>query len=237
MPNNCDNCKANPVEIVRDTQGTPTTKLIAILVAHGITSNTELAELVGISDRAVRKIRNSRTGTPVPPGTPGPELQDRSGTPVPKTELQDRNSSSALARAYKESPSEIVITKKDSPLTPQGGFDDPHNSEGVELDANGRVTLVNGVRQFWLDQFGGDVERLSLALLQVSVQPNSRRPIRAQVESQLARQASQRRDQDARYSAAVKSNPRNKPPPDTLEGHYTAPLPDKPLVPVLDEWR
>jgi hypothetical protein len=234
MPNNCDNCKANLVELARNTQGTPTAKLIAVLIASGITDNKTLADIIGVKVRAIQCARRA---------TECAQLNAHAQYNAPKAQQVAPNATECaqlnapLARAYKESPSEIVITKKDSPLTPQGGFDDPHNSEGVELDANGRVTLVNGVRQFWLDQFGGDVERLSLALLQVSVQPNSRRPIRAQVESQLARQASQRRDQDARYSAAVKSNPRNKPPPDTLEGHYTAPLPDKPLVPVLDEWR
>jgi hypothetical protein len=107
MQKECGNCKANPVEIARNTVGTPTAKLIAILVAHGITGAADIAEIVGISDRAVRKSRNSGTGTQVPLGTTGPELQDRSGTQVPKTEPQDRNSGSGLARAYNESPSEI----------------------------------------------------------------------------------------------------------------------------------
>lgn len=114
MTSNCENCKANPVDIARNTEGTPTAKLIAILAAHGITSASEIAEIVGISDRAVRKARNHRAGTQVPGGTAVPEPQFRSGTAVPKTELQDRNSGSApsCAHATKESPTEILIASK-----------------------------------------------------------------------------------------------------------------------------
>lgn len=114
MSHECGNCKANPVDIARNTQGTPTAKLIAILAAHGITSAAEIAEIVGISDRAVRKARNSGSGTEVPPGTTGPELQDRPGTQVPKTELQDRNSGSAPSRAHatKELPSEVSLPRR-----------------------------------------------------------------------------------------------------------------------------
>lgn len=123
------------------------------------------------------------------------------------------------------------------PKSPNGDFDDPYNSDGIEIQPDGRIALVNGTRQFWLAEFGGDDHRLDLALRQVAVQPNSRRPLRAQVEGQLARQAAARRDQDARYAAAVKSNPRNKPPPDTLEGHYVGPVPKTKPMPVLDDWR
>ncbi len=120
MTGDCGNCKANPVDIARKTTGTPTAKLIAILEAHGITSASDLAEIVGISDRAIRKSRNHSSGTQVPHGTTGPELQDRPGTPVPKTELQDRNSGSAFARAYKESPTEISSSIVSiTPLIPQ----------------------------------------------------------------------------------------------------------------------
>lgn len=99
MPNQCADCNGNPVDIAKNTAGTPTAKLIAILEAHGVTAAATLAEIVGISERAIRKARNCGSGTQVPGGTTGPELQDRSGTTVPKTELQDRNSGSALACA------------------------------------------------------------------------------------------------------------------------------------------
>lgn len=118
MPTECENCKANPVEIARNTQGTPTAKLIAILEAQGITDAEELAEIVGITDRAIRKARNAGSGTQVPRGTTVPELQDRCGTQVPET----RNSSSALARVdnililpTNNKPTEVGIV--DAPLT------------------------------------------------------------------------------------------------------------------------
>lgn len=116
MPNQCADCNANPVDIAKNTTGTPTAKLIAILEAHGITAAATLAEIIGISERAIRKARNCGSGTQVPGGTTGPELQDLGGTTVPKTELQDRNSGSALAcagittGATKESPTEISIS-------------------------------------------------------------------------------------------------------------------------------
>ena len=140
MTHACENCNNNPVDIARTTTGTPTAKLIAILEAHGITSASEIAEIVGITDRAVRKVRNSRTGTQVPPGTPGPELQDRSGTPVPKTELQDRNSGSALARANNESPSEISLTEEVKILPPN-----PHDAETPPV-AKPKATRTRGSR-------------------------------------------------------------------------------------------
>lgn len=74
---------------------------------------------------------------------------------------------------------------------------------GVKLDGEA-IVLVNGTRATWLERFGGDEEALALALIQVAalVQPNSSRPLCAQVEGQLARIAGQRRDQDRRYEAS-----------------------------------
>jgi hypothetical protein len=57
MPNTCGECKANPIEIARNTSGTPTAKLIAILVAHGITDTKDLAEITGLKVRAVQTAR------------------------------------------------------------------------------------------------------------------------------------------------------------------------------------
>lgn len=55
MPNQCDDCKANPVDIARKTEGTPTAKLIAVLQDSGVSSTKELAALCGISERAVQR--------------------------------------------------------------------------------------------------------------------------------------------------------------------------------------
>jgi hypothetical protein len=87
----------------------------------------------------------------------------------------------------------------------QHAFAEP--SESVSF-TNGKLTLLNGTRQRWLDEFGGDEKRLDLALIQIApvIQPNSRRPLPAQVEAQLARIASEKRDRDTRYAQAAKAN-------------------------------
>jgi hypothetical protein len=75
----------------------------------------------------------------------------------------------------------------------------------------GELQLFNGVRQFWLNEFG-DEHALNLALKQAAgyVQINSHtRSIEAQVSSQLARMARDKRDKDARYAKAVKDNPKS----------------------------
>jgi len=106
--------------------------------------------------------------------------------------------------------------EKDSPFFPQ-------DHEGARFE-KGRLVLLNGVRQFWLGQFGGNDLDLDLALIQAAgyVQENSRRPLEAQVGAQLAQMVRRRREQDQRYSAAVKqnqtkSNPSAAPTSDALK--------------------
>lgn len=65
MPTNCGNCKANPVDIAQNTKGTPTAKLIAILIAHGITDNKQLAEATGLSLRAIQHARATHCAQPI----------------------------------------------------------------------------------------------------------------------------------------------------------------------------
>jgi hypothetical protein len=62
------------------------------------------------------------------------------------------------------------------------------DSHSVSFE-NGKLKLLNGERTRWLTEFGGDERRLDLALIQIApyLQPNTRRPLLAQVESQLAR--------------------------------------------------
>jgi hypothetical protein len=80
--------------------------------------------------------------------------------------------------------------------------------EGCVRDpVTGAITLVNGVRQTWLERFGGDTEALDLALTQAAnyVQPNAYKPVRTQVEAQLARIVREERQRDRRYEAARQS--------------------------------
>lgn len=104
-------------------------------------------------------------------------------------------------------PSGLVIPKnlKDNPpLSPTADADD---EQRVSFE-KGRLTIFNGLRQFWLEKFGGDSERLDLALTQAAgyVQPNSFKPLEAQVSAQLARMAAEKRDRDQRYERTAKRN-------------------------------
>jgi hypothetical protein len=68
---------------------------------------------------------------------------------------------------------------------------------------NGALVVSQALREHWLPRFGGDSLRLQYALEQVAgyVQPNSHRPLVAQINSQLARIVGNRRDSDQRYAA------------------------------------
>lgn len=91
-----------------------------------------------------------------------------------------------------------------TPKPPQGASQEPIQSgkqfdwrtafatsddhDGIEL-AHGRLILVNGTRQHWLDQFSGDESDLDNALVeaQAAVNPGSRKSLKVQVEATLAR--------------------------------------------------
>lgn len=89
-----------------------------------------------------------------------------------------------------------------------------HKHQDV-LFQNGKLTLLNGTRVDWLKRFSGDEERLDLALIQIApvLQPNSNRPLTAQVDSQLARIAGEKRDRDVRYNQAATANKATKAKP------------------------
>jgi len=130
--------------------GTPTVKLIALLEAAGITGTAEIAELVGISKRAVRK---AKSGPSAP--TPKAELQDRGaelqfppggttgprgGTTVPpkrnhsspQAELQDRGAELQFPPKIPPHPPKKKLTtlvpsgegSVKTPLPPKGGRSD-----------------------------------------------------------------------------------------------------------------
>lgn len=91
-----------------------------------------------------------------------------------------------------------------------GGYD---VNAGVEL-VEGKPRLINGTRQQWLEKFGGDAVALDLALDAAAayVQPNSGRPLKTQVEAQLARVLLDSRQRDKRYAtAAARNKPKSTP--------------------------
>ena len=75
-----------------------------------------------------------------------------------------------------------------------------HPHVGVTIDDSGAISLHNEFERFWLNRFGGNADRLGLALIQVAayVQANSGRPLEAQVGSQLARIVGEKLDRDDR---------------------------------------
>lgn len=90
---NCDQIKT----IVVKTKGTPTQKLLAILMLAGIDDATELAAILGVTDRYVRKARNQSSETE-------PEFRNQSsenGTRVP----EKRNQSSVEKKVSPTPPS------------------------------------------------------------------------------------------------------------------------------------
>lgn len=136
---------------------------------------------------------------------------------LPEAGAGNRESSS---RAYIESPSGILIPKKlseessPSPSQPKTNVQ-PVESWGTAFAApdhedvvlqNGRIVLLNGARSFWVGQFDGHEGDLNLALIEAagSIQPNSKQPVKLQVERILARKCSDRREKDRRYARAVK---------------------------------
>lgn len=160
------------------------------------------------------------TGTtkPVPKNHPG------STEPVPKNGTASRTRD---ARVYRNSLRELSLYNNNiPPLSPKGekrttaarGLTGKQNDPfglttdygNVTRDAAGMLTLHNGTRQFWLERFGGDEERLDLALIQAAgyVQPNAVKPLEAQVGAQLARILAEKTDKDRRYEAAAERNAR-----------------------------
>ena len=81
----------------------------------------------------------------------------------------------------------------------------PAACEGVEY-VDGQLRLINGARQKWLDRFGGNGERLDLAVEEIApwVQPNSPKPILMQIEGKLAKIVGEKIDKDARYDKGAK---------------------------------
>lgn len=71
-----------------------------------------------------------------------------------------------------------------------------------------RIKLGQELWDFWLPQFD-DQPSLELALIEAAayIQPNSSKPLEAQVSAQLARRARDRRERDTRYARAASSRP------------------------------
>jgi hypothetical protein len=121
MPTDCENCKANPVDIAETTQGTPTIKLVAILIAQGITDTKRLAQITGLKIRAVQAARNALQCA---------QQNASAQHTAPKAQQDAPNAAECaqhtapLARAYKESLRDTFL-KEDSVSQPaREGFNE-----------------------------------------------------------------------------------------------------------------
>jgi len=129
------------------------------------------------------------------------------------TQPRPNQSQNTDTRLHEEEKRELERVRASSQILPANALDiNPLTKQinhGVELQADGRVTLHNGIRDEWLAKFGDDHEALDDALIQASgyVQPHSRKALKTQVESQLARIARERRDRDRRYETAAAQRP------------------------------
>lgn len=104
-----------------------------------------------------------------------------------------------------------------------GSASDFPDDRRVSFDG-GRLTLFGELRSFWLAEFDGDDKALDLGLLQAAgfVQPNSSRPLEAQVSAQLARQRADQRTREKNYRNAAEAGR-------TVKGaaHSSAPMSQK----------
>lgn len=137
-------------------------------------------------------------------------------------EAGDGNVSRAVSETAPDtdSDSEANTEEVSNPPSPKGGDDDGKPVEDFSkmfarpdhsgvIFAAGVLTLVNGTRALWLEQFGNDAQALELALLEIApeVQLASRVPVPAQVQRRLAGMARERRDRDRRYATAAAKRP------------------------------
>jgi hypothetical protein len=102
--------------------------------------------------------------------------------------------------------SDICAPKREKRPSASAMLDDPNEPARFE---NGRLVLTADFRSDWLGRFGGDDERLSLALVQAQgyLQPNNHtKTLGVQISAQLARIVAEKRDRDKRYASAAKAS-------------------------------
>lgn len=117
IENRCVEIKAT-LQKLTDVKN-PTARLVAVLMACGVTATSELAELVGVGERAVQKARkllpqaNQDSRTTV---RNEPQFANHSSPPEPQFAENEPEfaPSRTHARAQMESPSGIVVTKEAS---------------------------------------------------------------------------------------------------------------------------
>lgn len=203
-------------------------------------SQRRLADLTGFSHQQVRTLLVHLTNHQIVKintvGNTGPmilsvcnwlEYQDQQHTDQhsANTEPTQRQHTKEEREEGKENNTITRVGAREAmPLDPTDpfGLRDPAASEGVTIAADGSIQLINGTRQRWLEAFDNDAKRLDLALIQIAgnLQTNSRQPIKAQIERQLAQQAANRLDGDRRYREAQERRDEAKKPIKVTAANY-----------------
>lgn len=207
-------------DTVQDWKGTP----VKIGRGQVMKSQRAMADEYGFSHRETRTILNRlakyeiiKIDTPLDRGPcivsvcNWDKYQDRrhiGDTPI---------DTQATHRRHTKEEEKEVKEKNNTPLTPQaGGWDqlnpDTFLKDGIFQHEDGSIHLTESVRASWLLRFGGNAERLDLALIEAAGerQRNSRQPLRLQVERTLARIAGRKIEGDQRYASAVQSRKPNQ---------------------------
>lgn len=212
---------------------TPLAHAVRFAIRCGITRPADLARELECTQsaiyRAMKQLKDDdRTVTETDPAVTcdRTELTERSESDHTVTKTDCTVTEAPRAPARIETPSGLLPHEDiglESPPSPSNvqpvtdwrsafGADDNH---GVQF-SNGRLTLVNGTRAFWLEQFGGDETALNLALIEAagSIQRGSNAGLKLQVERKLANIARDTRDRDKRYErVAGKNRPQSGAPP------------------------
>lgn len=112
-------------QFVASVQGTPTIKLIALLMAQGITTTDDLVEATGLKIRAVQSAKKTIADLNNADASAAQCAQQNAHAQhsAPKAQQNAQNAAECalpLARAYKENPSGLNITNKlsNTPLSP-----------------------------------------------------------------------------------------------------------------------
>ena len=157
MPNDCENCKANPVDILRNLKGADLSdkaKLVAILEAFGVTDREQVESILEAKSSTIRDARRAlkiQRQKSVSDGNPAPEIRRTDEnpsmsdeSPAQTTEIQRRKSvDPSCARANMESFQDTPLKEIHSPPTPSTRIEP---SEGETEIAHGVLLNCQTIR-------------------------------------------------------------------------------------------
>lgn len=154
MPTECENCKANPVDILKSLRGADLSdkaKLVAILEAFGVTDREQVETILEAKPSTLRQARQAlkiQRQKSSGAGNPAPEIQRCAENPAQTPEIQRQKSSDlSRARANTESLRDTLVSKtEDSSLSEPDVSD---QGEEVTPKAKRRHSYTHGFEEFW----------------------------------------------------------------------------------------